>query len=251
MTNTTQRRLLGTVAALAILLGSTSIVAPSTFAQESGGAGQGQGSPGGNDSAGQGSDGSGSQGSGGEGQGQGGPSEDSDAQGPNAGQPADGDRGGKPSWAQEGIPVVDLGRLSVMRSPDQVLDRALAEVVSTFNPDLVPLYEMSASAFADYVLAHWNDEGFVIIDSPLQNLALLEELWTKGDTSLPGVDPASNLELAAILIGTASDKTLPVSYDTVLALAVIVGADELSQADIQYIATEAEAVRVDVATAHG
>lgn len=251
MTNSTQRRLLGTVAALAILLGSTSIVATSTFAQESGGSGQGQGSPGGNDSAGQGSDGSGSQGSGGDGQGQGGPSEDSDAQGPGAGQPADGDRGGKPSWAQEGIPVVDLGRLSVMRSPDQVLDRALAEVVSTFNPDLVPLYEMTADDFGDYVLAHWNDEGFAIIDSPLQNLALLEELWTEGDTSLPGVDPVSNLELAAILIGTASDKTLPVSYDTVLALAVIVGADELSQADIQYIATEAEAVRVDVSTAHG
>ena len=157
----------------------------------------------------------------------------------------------KPSWAQEGIPVVELGRLSVMRSPDQVLDRALAEVVSTFNPDLIPLYEMNARAFAEYVLAHWNDEGFAIIDSPLQNLALLEQLWTEGDTTLPGVDPASNLELAAILIGTASDKTLPVSYDTVLALAVIVGADGLSQADIQYIATAAEVVRVNVATAHG
>ena len=249
MSKGAQRWLLGTCAAFAILLGSASIVPTTAFAQDGNGAGQGQGGPGGNDSAGQG--GQGGQGADGEGQGQGGPSADSDAQGPNAGQPADGDRGGKPSWAQEGIPEVDLGRLSVIRSPDQVLDRALAEVVTTFDPALAPLYEMTADDFGDYVLAHWNDEGFAIVDSPLQNLALLEELWTQGDTSLPGVDPASSLELAAILIGTASDKTLPVTYDTVLALVVIVGADELSQADIQYIATEAEAVRVDVATAHG
>jgi hypothetical protein len=224
------------------------------FAQQGGGAGQGQGSPGGNDSAGEGGPGgndSGGQSPGGSDQGQGGPSEDSDAQGPNAGQPSGEDRGGKPAWAQEGIPEVDLGRLSVIRSPDQVLDQALDEVIATFDPDLASLYEMSAEDYGDYVLAHWNDEGFAIIDSPLQNLALLEELWVEGDTGLPGVEPASNLELAAILIGTASDKTLPVSYDTVLALAVIVGADDLSQADIQYIATAAEAVRIDVAAAHG
>lgn len=254
MFNSTQRRLFGAVALSLALLGTTSLVSAPTFAQDGGGAGQGQGGPGGNDSAGQGNSGgndNAGQGSGGSGQGQGGPSDDSDAQGPNAGQPSGEDRGGKPAWAQEGIPVVDLGRLSVIRSPDQVLDQALAEVITTFNPDLVPLYEMNADAFGDYVLAHWSDEGFAIIDSPLQNLALLEELWQEGDTSLPGVDPASNLELAAILIGTASDKTLPVSYDTVLALAIIVGADDLSQSDIQYIATEAEAVRVDVATAHG
>jgi hypothetical protein len=254
MFNSTHRRLFGAAAISAILLGSATFVSIPTFAQDGGGSGQGQGGPGGNDSAGQGGPGgsdTAGQGPGESGQGQGGPSDDSDAQGPNAGQPSGEDRGGKPAWAQEGIPVVDLGRLSVIRSPDQVLDRALAEAIATFNPDLVTLYEMTADDFGDYVLAHWNDEGFVIIDSPLQNLALLEELWAEGDTGLPGVDPASNLELAAILIGTASDKTLPVSYDTVLALAVIVGADELSQADIQYIAIAAEAVRIDVATAHG
>jgi hypothetical protein len=250
----THRRLLGVAAASAILLGSASLILTPAFAQQGGGAGQGQGSPGGNDSAGEGGPGgndSGGQSPGGSDQGQGGPSEDSDAQGPNAGQPSGEDRGGKPAWAQEGIPEVDLGRLSVIRSPDQVLDQALDEVIATFDPDLASLYEMSAEDFGDYVLAHWNDEGFAIIDSPLQNLALLEELWVEGDTGLPGVEPASNLELAAILIGTASDKTLPVSYDTVLALAVIVGADDLSQADIQYIATAAEAVRIDVAAAHG
>ena len=152
MINGTQRRLLGAAAILAIVLGSTSLVAGPTFAQDGGGAGQGQGGPGGNDSAGQGNAGgndNAGQGSGGSGQGQGGPSEDSDAQGPGAGQPADGDRGGKPAWAQEGIPVVDLGRLSVIRSPDQVLDRALAEVIATFNPDLAPLYEMDADDFGD------------------------------------------------------------------------------------------------------
>lgn len=258
MINGTQRRLLGAAAILAIVLGSTSLVAGPTFAQDGGGAGQGQGGPGGNDSAGQGNAGgndNAGQGSGGSGQGQGGPSEDSDAQGPGAGQPADGDRGGKPVWAEEGVPEVELGRLSVIRSPDQVLDRALAEVIATFDAAaLSDLYEMSADDFGDYILLHWNDADFVMIDSPLQNLAVLEALWTKIDVGLPGVDVPTEqdkLELAAILIGSASDKEVPVTYNTVLALAIIVGAENLSEADIQYIATQAEAVRVDVSTAHG
>lgn len=59
----------------------------------------------------------------------GGPSADSDGKGPRN-QPGSGTRG-KPTWAQEGIPEVELGRLNVARSPSNVLDRQLAEVLKT------------------------------------------------------------------------------------------------------------------------
>ena len=60
------------------------------------------------------------QGNQGQGEGQGGPGEDSDGQGPQAGGPSDSAGGGMPPWASEGIPEVELGRLSVARSPDHL-----------------------------------------------------------------------------------------------------------------------------------
>ena len=83
---------------------------------------QGAGSQSGNQ-GGQGQGAKGSQGGqdnqGGQGSGQGGPGTDSDSKGPQAGGPSSsGSGGGKPTWAQEGIPEVELGRLSVARSPD-------------------------------------------------------------------------------------------------------------------------------------
>ena len=106
-----------------------------------GGQGQGGQGDGGNGQGGQGSQqGQGNQG--GSGAGQGGPGTDSDGKGPQAGGPSD-TGGGKPVWAQEGIPEVELGRLSVARSPDHVLDRALAEAQSNISPDIVSFYNLS------------------------------------------------------------------------------------------------------------
>jgi len=246
--------LLASVAIVSLGIGTASLVVSSSFAQDGQGQQNGQGGPGGNDAAGQGGSGEGG------GSGQGGPpadageDEESDGRGPQYGQPGDDDeRGGKPIWAQEGIPEVELGRLSVIRSPEQVLARALAEVVSNFDPATMAVYyKMTAAEFAATAATAW--DTMTIIDSPLENLALLTELWTTGDVSLPEIDvPAdtSMVELAAILIGVASDKNLAVSTDTVIALAVVIGATSLDDATIAEIAEKAEDVRAAVLLGHG
>ncbi len=193
----------------------------------------------------------------GKGSGQGGPSAESDGQGPKsqAGKPAEGKKG-KPVWAQEGIPAVELGRLSVARSPDQVLDRQLAEAVSTINAlsvedkaALVALYDGGISdIIASITPATW--DSLVIIDSPLQNLAVLRDLYDGGTVALSSYLTSPKDDLAAVLIGVASDKTLPISRDTVVALNVILNLG-LSDSDITKIAINAEAVRQAVLLAHG
>ncbi len=251
----TTRLLISGLSALAIIASAAPVVTIPALAQN----GQGQGKGGANAEAGQGNQGQGNQGQGAQGsRGQGGPNtsaggeEDSDRRGPQYGQPAaDEQRGGKPAWGGEDYPEVELGRLSVIKSPDKVLDQAFNEVVSNFDAAAsADYYEMSASAFANEAATNW--DSMTIVDFPLQNLALLRELWTTGNTSLPGVDLSSTdiTELSAILIGVASDKELPVTEDTVRALAIIIGVN-LPDSGIAAIAQRAEDVRESVAVGHG
>jgi|GEM_PF-2127604 len=190
----------------------------------------------------------------GKGSGQGGPVPgESDAKGPRfqggGGGGAPSERGGKPAWAQEGIPEdVELGRLNVARSPDSVLQRALDETVATWNPDMESFYELTAAQAADEL--ENNYDSVVRFDSPLANLAFYQQLLTTGTTQLPGVDPASTNDLAAILLGSASDKTVAVTEGTVEAVNLIMGI-EMTQADVTAIAEGAEAVRSAIDIGHG
>ena len=258
-TRSIKRLLIAGVSAMAIAaiaipnIAGLSSSSDTAYAQE--GSGNGGGSGGGNGGSGGGSGGSGGESGSGGGHdgtdgtgGKGGPSADSDGKGPQAGQTGE-NKGGKPVWSQEGIPEVELGRLNVARSPDKVLASRLAEVLTNFNPDtMASLYELTAEAFAAKVLADW--DTITIIDAPLENLALLDQLWSTGTTTLPTVDPASVNDLAGIFIGTASDKNVPVSDETVEALAAIFGVD-LSSSAISSIADKAEAVRDAISEAHG
>ncbi|MBC7283649.1 hypothetical protein [Hoeflea sp.] len=234
--------------------GDSPVFSSSAYAQgtdgHGGGEGKGAGGSGGGHDGGSGSEGGKGAGKGGagSGKGQGGPSADSEGKGPKAGE-AGSNKGGKPAWAQEGIPEVELGRLNVARSPDKVLARSLAEVISNFDPaTMASLYEMTATEFAAAVLANW--DTISIIDSPLENLALLDQLWSTGTTGLPTVDPASVNDLAGILIGVASDKNVAVTDDTVEALATIFGVS-LSDSTISTVADKAEDVREAISAAHG
>jgi len=188
-----------------------------------------------------------------QGGGSGGPGEDSDAKGPRYGGGGTGDdasHGGKPIWAQEGIPEVELGRLSVARSPSHVLQKALDEALANFTTSMVTLYDMTAEDAANLLKTQYDTT--VRIDSPLENLALYQELLTDGSTQLPGVTPASRNDLAAILLGSASDKTLAVTEDTVKAVSIILGVqDNLTASDITEIATKAEDVRAAISEGHG
>ena len=133
------------------------------FAQQSG-QGSGQGGGGGQGEGGQ-------RGGGGQGEGQGGPGEDSEGKGPRAGSAGD-STGGKPVWAQEGIPEVELGRLNVARSPDRILEKAVEEEVSNLTDEKIDFYSLSLE---DMITALSTDfDNVSMIDSPVSNIGLLK-----------------------------------------------------------------------------
>lgn len=245
------------VAVCALVAGAAGIATTNTFvgaalAQDdgSGGPDNSQGNQGGQGQGSQGAQ-SGQGNQGGQGAGQGGPGEDSDGKGPQAGGPSDdGSGGGKPAWAQEGIPEVELGRLSVARSPDHVLQRALDEAVATLTTEMVDFYNLpldGADGIIDELSNNW--DNITIYDSPLQNLALFKELLEGQPTSLTGVTNDTDT-LMAVFLGVASDKTVPISTDTVIALTTILG-EPVSEADAAALAADAESVRIAVLAGHG
>lgn len=139
--------------------------------------------------------------------------------------------------------------MNVSRAPRHVLDRAASEVVAEFDPAMAALYGMDAEAAASQLSIHYGDTPRV--DSPVQNLAMYRDLMTFGETALPGVTPASLLDLAAIHLGSAADKTIPITEDTVTAVNTILGLEPLSAADTSTLANKAEAVRVGIEMGHG
>lgn len=158
-------------------------------------------------------------------------------------------RGGGKPWAREGIPEVELGRLNVGRAPAHVLARAEQEALATHSETMAALYNLSAEQAAALLQTQFDDvERF---HSPLQNLALYKDIMTFGTTQLPGVNPATQLDLAAIFLGSASDKTVPISEDTVTAINAILGLMEMKAGDRATLATKAEIVREAILVGHG
>ncbi len=135
--------------------------------------------------------------------GQGGPGVDSDGKGPQAGA-SGGSGGGKPVWAQEGIPEVELGRLSVVRSPDHVLASALEEALATQSDSITSFYNLTLDQAITELSLNW--DNVTVYDSPLQSLALLQDVLADGQTSLVGVTN-DTVTLEALFLGIASDKT--------------------------------------------
>lgn len=205
---------------------------------------QGQGQGGQGAQAGQGNQGGG--------QGQGGPSDDSDGRGPQSGGPSDSSGGGQPPWASEGIPEVELGRLSVARSPDQVIDRAYDEALATLaaTPDMADFYNLTTLLdFQDALANDWDE--ITIIDSPLQNLALLRDaLDGTLDLSAVGITNPDDDLLMAVFLGIASDKTVEITTDTAYALSVIFEMP-MTQEEAAALAEDAEAIRIAVLAGHG
>jgi hypothetical protein len=184
----------------------------------------------------------------GQGKGQGGPGEDSDGKGPQAGGPADANGGGKPAWAQEGIPEVELGRLNVARSPDKVLNQALDEAVASLTPEMVAYYNLSLDE-AIFELST-NFDTITFIDSPLQNLALLENVLSGGTAMEDAGITTGDSVLAAMLLGAASDKTVPISTNTAIAITTILGTP-ISLEAAEDLAERAESIRIAILAGHG
>ena len=187
--------------------------------------------------------------------------------GENSQQPPAGTTGGRPAWAKEGIPEVELGRLSVARSPEHVLDHAFSEAVSnwatmsttvmvltaegkeTVTMTVEQLYSLPAAEFAYIVQTYYS--SIVRIDSPLENLSLLKSFALTDASPLTGVIPASHDDMIAIYLGSASDKTLPVTVDTVTAINTILGLPALTPEETADIAAKAEDVRLAILSGHG
>lgn len=208
------------------------------------GGGQGAGGKGGNAGAGHG----GGQGAGGAG-GKGGHAttsgeeeEDPDKKGPKYGKPEPGTRGGQPNWAGEDFPEVELGRLNVARAPANIIDRARQELVDNISNIDLTAYASIEAYLAE--IADWDNA--MIIDSPLENLAVFRDAINGVSTPVG----APTTDLIAIALGTASDKAMEISEDTVTALSIIFGVDPATL-DIEAIARDAEIVRDAVAEAHG
>lgn len=195
--------------------------------------------------------------------------EPNDAKGPRySGGAGTGSGGGKPSWAQEGLPKnpdgteVELGRLNVARAPGKLLDKQLVEAIATVKTIVdasgTSIYE---AATLDAAIAKIVTDA-LRVDSPLANLALLKDLLTDGvlDGNYVTTDGTANAvvlldvpgsmttdEFVALLVGSAADKTVDITAGTVGSLEVIMGLD---LGDDELIATMADDVREAILYAH-
>jgi hypothetical protein len=123
------------------------------------------------------------------------------------------------------LPIeIELGRLSVGRSPTRVLAAQLDEAVKSIN-DATSLSLDSAGR----IVLTLSDGTTQTIDSPLENLALYVELLNTG--TVAGVDTtklemlgfnedgtisdADLLKIASSLFAAASDKTISITIDSI------------------------------------
>ena len=111
---------------------------------------------------------------------------------------------------------VDLGRLSVARAPEKVLQHSLDEALSKLT---------AAGAVVSIDAAGRLTVNGVAIDSPLENLALYDKYMTTG--SLPGVTLPANFNPAALL-AAAADKTGDINVDTVVYMDSMLGINNLA-----------------------
>jgi len=117
---------------------------------------------------------------------------------------------------------VDFGRINEARSPDEVFDSQLEDVVVSLSiadqVTLDPAGRLVAST-CDTTL----DNLAKTIDSPLQNLAIYRELILTGTIGAPLPEGAGTLDTAARGLGAASDKAGDVNMDLVAYLNQIMG----------------------------
>lgn len=191
--------------------------------------------------------------------------EETDAKGPrHSGGATTGSSGGKPVWAQEGLPKnsdgseVELGRLNVARAPGKLLDKQLIEALATLktivSADGTSIYEAAnlSAAIAQIVA-----DG-LRVDSPIANLAMLKDylsdgvidgnyVTSDGTTNQIFVPSMSQDEFVSVLLASAADKTVPITSGTVGSMKVILGLD---LGDDAAVATMSESVRQAISYAH-
>lgn len=190
--------------------------------------------------------------------------EPNDAKGPRfSGGAGTGSSGGKPAWAQEGLPQnpdgteVELGRLNVARAPGKLLDKQLLEATVALTELVVNGGSLYQAPSLDAAIALISQD-VVRVDSPLGNLALLKDFASDGvldgdyvtadGTTYMLLDPTmTDAEFVSLLLGSAADKLVPITEGTVGAMEVLLGVD---LGDNAAIAAMADQVRQAILDAH-
>jgi len=191
-------------------------------------------------------------------------------------KPGSATQGGSPQWASQEL--TDIGRLNVARAPADVLLRAKDGGLDEISGDLT-FYTEVAAILATYDLT--TEDGFnaavnavaallrsdpTRVDSPLSNLAFYQDLIDDGIIArsdgtvvldVSALDMADRYTLAAVFLGSAADKTLAVTADTVHAIDVIFEfeavtkpPENLDVAQDTTLALAADAVREAIQTVH-
>ncbi|MDD2370154.1 MAG: hypothetical protein PHQ90_12700 [Sulfuricurvum sp.] len=171
---------------------------------------------------------------------------------------------GKPVWAQEGIPEGEYGRLNVARAPQHTRDQAKAEALSSTS-DWYLYHLTTVDAIKAAILAGTRDSGIadnpdtptideskiaiVRVDSPTQSLALYQAVL-KGESIAPLSGGSAYLQ-AVTFLASASDKTKPITADTVKAMNIILGVSNPAGVTNEQLAADADAVRLAILAAHG
>ncbi len=158
-------------------------------------------------------------------------------------------RGRRPPWASPDFPEIELGRLNVARAPNFVLQRAWSHAEEENSAAMAVLYQATAEQAAELLVADYaNVSRF---HSPVQNLALYQAIMTFGSIEFFTFETQSYLDLAAIFLGSASEKTIPITQDTVVALNRILGLNAMAPDEQALLAAKAELVREAILTGHG
>lgn len=191
-------------------------------------------------------------------------------------KPGSATQGGRPQWASQEL--TDIGRLNVARAPEDVLLRAkdggldevansldfytqVAAILSAYNLSDPIQYEAAVNAVAALLRTDPTR-----VDSPLSNLAFYQDLVADGIITrtdgtvvldVSSLSLADRYTLAAVFLGSAADKTLPVTADTVHAIDTIflfeAPTTPPTNTDVEQDATlalAADAVRIAIQTVH-
>lgn len=116
------------------------------------------------------------------------------------------------------------------------------------TPEMAEFYNLDLDAMKAEIISNW--DNLEVLDSPLQNLSLMREAL-EDINALAASGVTNDLDsLMAAFLGFASDKSVPISTDTVVAVTTILGSP-ITGADAEALAEEAEAVRAAVLEGHG
>ena len=195
-----------------------------------------------------------------------------DGKGPRAKSGESGAHGTKPVWASEGV-TTELGRLNVVRAPQSMRDRQLAEALAS-DPTLFDVYNLSIADFTSQLTKDTER-----LDAPVANLAMYQAFIkalaadpTATSVTISSVnketgDPVSHTfdltgsatatSVLGIMLGTATDKDPSkiggVTTEVVESVNKILGlSNDFNSAglDASAVGSAAEEVRNTINTVH-